>query len=184
MEQSLGKSTVLEIGYLGSGGFHLQRAHLINNAQPGPGLIQPRRPFKKISFVPNTVSAAEYHGGEHDVRREHDQPAGELGAELVRRGIRECAPTSCQGAQLPGELHLVEESVECAGLPFADVRVVDSAEQNDLEAEKGPACDVRHRFALSAVYDVPTWASKRLTQRHDAELAGARRSSRRRADFR
>jgi len=26
---------------------------------------------------------------------------------------------------------------------------------NDLAAEKGPACDVRHRFALSAVYDIP-----------------------------
>jgi hypothetical protein len=26
---------------------------------------------------------------------------------------------------------------------------------NNLPAEKGPACDVRHRFALSAVYDVP-----------------------------
>jgi hypothetical protein len=25
----------------------------------------------------------------------------------------------------------------------------------DLAAEKGPACDVRHRFALSAVYDLP-----------------------------
>ena len=40
---------------LGSGGFHLQRSHLINNAQPGPGLIQPRRPFPKISFVPNST---------------------------------------------------------------------------------------------------------------------------------
>ena len=29
----------------------LQRSHLINNAQPGPGLIQPRRPHPKISFV-------------------------------------------------------------------------------------------------------------------------------------
>ena len=47
LEQSLGRNTVMEIGYLGSGGFHLQRAHLINNAQPGPGLIQPRRPFTK-----------------------------------------------------------------------------------------------------------------------------------------
>lgn len=28
---------------------------------------------------------------------------------------------------------------------------------NDLAAEKGPACDVRHRFALSAVYDIPAW---------------------------
>jgi len=25
---------------------------------------------------------------------------------------------------------------------------------NDLNSEKGPACDIRHRFALSAVYDV------------------------------
>jgi len=27
---------------------------------------------------------------------------------------------------------------------------------NDLNAEKGPACDVRHRFALSAVYSLPS----------------------------
>ena len=33
---------------------------------------------------------------------------------------------------------------------------------DDLEAEKGPACDVRNRFALSAVYDVPTWASQHV----------------------
>ena len=26
---------------------------------------------------------------------------------------------------------------------------------NDLAAEKGPGCDVRHRLALSAVYDIP-----------------------------
>ncbi len=51
----MGTETTLEVGYLGAGGFHLQRSHLINNAQPGPGLIQPRRPFPKISFVNNTV---------------------------------------------------------------------------------------------------------------------------------
>src|SRR5207302_10004933 len=35
-----------------------------------------------------------------------------------------------------------------------------SIPQNDsaLSAEKGPACDVRHRFALSAVFDVPAWS--------------------------
>ena len=34
-----------------------------------------------------------------------------------------------------------------------------AAPQNNanLGAEKGPACDIRHRFALSAVYDVPAW---------------------------
>ena len=28
---------------------------------------------------------------------------------------------------------------------------------NDLAAERGAACDLRHRFALSAVYDIPAW---------------------------
>src|SRR5438874_5737245 len=55
VEKSLGYDTTLEIGYLGAHGVHLQRAHLINNALPGPGPIGPRRPFPKISFVPNTV---------------------------------------------------------------------------------------------------------------------------------
>jgi hypothetical protein len=30
----------------------------------------------------------------------------------------------------------------------------------DLSLEKGPACDIRHRFALSAVYDLPAWGGK------------------------
>ena len=62
LEKQLGNSTTVEVGYLGAGGFHLQRSHLINNAQPGPGLIQPRRPHPKISFVANTNFPAERDG--------------------------------------------------------------------------------------------------------------------------
>src|SRR5205085_509748 len=32
----------------------------------------------------------------------------------------------------------------------------------DLSLEKGPACDIRHRFALSAVYDLPALGGKGL----------------------
>jgi len=34
-----------------------------------------------------------------------------------------------------------------------------AAPQNnsDLRLEKGPACDIRHRFALSSVYEIPAW---------------------------
>ncbi|MDX6558950.1 MAG: hypothetical protein QOF72_1999, partial [Blastocatellia bacterium] len=34
-----------------------------------------------------------------------------------------------------------------------------AAPQNNsnLSAEKGPACDIRHRFALSTVYNIPSW---------------------------
>ena len=45
VEKSLGRETTVEIGYHGERGFHLQRSHLINNALPGPGLVQPRRPY-------------------------------------------------------------------------------------------------------------------------------------------
>ncbi len=47
LEKQVGSATTVELGYLGAGGFHLQRSHLINNAQPGAGLIQPRRPHPK-----------------------------------------------------------------------------------------------------------------------------------------
>src|SRR5262249_19670944 len=30
---------------------------------------------------------------------------------------------------------------------------------NDLAAEKGPGCDIRHRFALSAVYEIPAFGA-------------------------
>jgi hypothetical protein len=35
---------------------------------------------------------------------------------------------------------------------------------NDLNAEKGPGCDVRHRFALSAVYAPPSWKQNGFTR--------------------
>src|SRR5258706_10918849 len=58
VQKGLGKDTSLEIGYLGSHGVHLQRAHLINNTLPGPGPFGPRRPFKTLTFVPGTVLPA------------------------------------------------------------------------------------------------------------------------------
>src|SRR5262249_2489998 len=34
----------------------------------------------------------------------------------------------------------------------------------DLAAEKGPACDVRHRFAISSVYDIPAYRRAEWTK--------------------
>jgi hypothetical protein len=44
---------------------------------------------------------------------------------------------------------------------FRSPMMESAAPQNNsnLIAEKGPACDIRHRFALSAVYDLPSWKS-------------------------
>ena len=35
---------------------------------------------------------------------------------------------------------------------------------SDLAAEKGPGCDVRHRFALSSVYDIPAYRRAEWTR--------------------
>jgi Carboxypeptidase regulatory-like domain len=164
LEQSLGRNTVMEIGYLGSNGYNLQRAHLINNAQPGPGLIQPRRPFRKISFVPNTVLPANI-----------TVASSTFGVSTIN--LLENSARSWYDA---GYINLRRRFVN--GLSFLanytwakslsnapDFRspMFESAipqNDSDLAAEKGPACDVRNRFALSAVYDLPAWSHYRATR--------------------
>lgn len=164
IEQSLGKDTVLEIGYLGSRGLHLQRAHLINNAQPGPGLIQPRRPFKKISFVPGTVlpaniSVASTSFGVSTINllENSAQSWYDAGYVNVRR-------RAVKGLSF---LANYTWSKSLSNAPdFRSPMFESSIPQNNsaLAAEKGPACDVRHRVAISAVYDVPAWERSRLTR--------------------
>ena len=164
VEQSLDKSTVLEIGYLGSRGFHLQRAHLINNAQPGPGLIQPRRPFSKISFVPDTVLppninvvSTTFGVSTINLLENSAQSWYDAGYVNVRR-------RAAKGLSL---LANYTWSKSLSNAPDFRSPMFESTipqNNNDLAAEKGPACDVRNRFAFSAVYDVPAWTLNRMTQ--------------------
>lgn len=155
VEKSLGRETKVELGYLGAHGVHLQRAHLINNAPPGPGAIGPRRPFPKISFVPNTVlppnvnvvsttfpvstinllentAQSWYHAGYVNVRRRYAHGLSFLANYTWSKSLSN-APD------------------------FRSPMFESSIPQNNsnLAAEKGLGCDVRHRFALSLVYDLP-----------------------------
>ncbi len=158
VQKSLGKDTSVEVGYLGSRGFHLQRAHLINNAPPGPGPLGPRRPFKTLTFVPNTqlqpssvdaviqsltfpvstINLLEnsaqswYDAGYINVRRRYSHGLSLLANYTYAKNL-----TNAPDFRSP-----MDES----SIPQND---------NDLPAEKGPACDIRHRFALSSVYDIP-----------------------------
>src|SRR6202011_1004570 len=53
----------------------------------GAGLDSATATVHEDQLCPGYGSAAKYSGREYDVRGEHDQPAGEFGAELVRRWI-------------------------------------------------------------------------------------------------
>jgi hypothetical protein len=164
IEKQLHGQTTLEVGYLGARGFHLQRSHLINNALPGPGLIQPRRPHPRVNFVDNTVfpswvtvagtsqpmstvnllentAQSWYDAGYVNLRRRYSNGLSFLANYTFAKAL-DNAPDFRSPMFEPA-------------IPQND---------NDLAAEKGPGCDVRHRFALSTVYSPRPWALNSFTR--------------------
>jgi hypothetical protein len=164
VEKSLGRQSTLEVGYLGSHGVHLQEAHLINNAPPGPGPIGPRRPFKTATFLPGTVlppnvtvSNTTFPISTINYLENSAQSWYDAGYINVRRRYS-------RGLTLLANYTF---SKNLSNAPdFRSPMFEASIPQNNsnLAAEKGPACDVRHRFALSAVYDVPALNLSRAVQ--------------------
>jgi Carboxypeptidase regulatory-like domain len=166
IEKSLGRATTLEFGYLGARGIHLQRADLINNALPGPGPIGPRRPFKILEFVggsslPPGVSVAP------------TAPAGcPAGAICTPASTINLLANSAQSWYDAGYVNARRRyahglsllanytySKSLSNAPDFRSPMFESAipqNDKDLAAEKGLACDVRHRFAASVVYDLPS----------------------------
>jgi Carboxypeptidase regulatory-like domain len=164
LEKSLGHDTTLEIGYLGSHGLHLQRAHLINNALPGPGPIGPRRPFPKIAFVPNTTLPA----GVTYVPPASGCANGAMCFPVSTINLLEDSAMSWYDAGYVNLRRRYQHGLtflanytwakNLSNAPDFRSPMFESSipqNNNDLAAEKGPGCDVRHRFALSAVYAIP-----------------------------
>jgi len=167
VQKSLGKDTSVEIGYLGSRGFHLQRAHLINNTLPGPGPLGPRRPFKTLTFVPNTalppsstnavIQSLTFPVSSINLLENSAQSWYDAGYVNVRRRF-------AQGLSFLANYTLAKNLTNAPD--FRSPMDEASIPQNnlDLNAEKGPGCDVRHRFALSSVYDIPAYRRAAWTQ--------------------
>jgi hypothetical protein len=164
LEKQLGQETTLEVGYLGAGGFHLQRSHLINNAQPGPGLIQPRRPHPKISFVNNsvfpasvTVASSTFPVSTINLLENSSQSWYDAGYVNVRHRYS-------NGLSLLGNYTFAKalENAPDFRSPMFEAAIPQN--NNDLDAEKGPGCDIRHRVALSAVYSSRAYGSSHLSQ--------------------
>ncbi|HVZ16663.1 MAG TPA: hypothetical protein VG897_06080, partial [Terriglobales bacterium] len=160
IQKSMGNDTTLEIGYLGARGFHLQRSHLINNTLPGPGPLGPRRPFKTLTFVPDTdlppgstdaiiqsqtfpvstinllenTAQSWYDAGYVNFRRRYSHGLSFLANYTFAKNL-----TNAPDFRSP---------MDEAAIPQNNL---------DLAAEKGPGCDIRHRLALSTVYDIPAY---------------------------
>jgi hypothetical protein len=157
VEKSLGAETTLELGYLGSHGVHLQRSHLINNAPPGPGAIGPRRPFRTLSFLPGMVlpenvaiTNTTFPVSGINLLENSAQSWYEAGYVNVRRRF-------ARGWTFLANYTFSKNLSDAPD--FRSPMFESAAPQNNsnLITEKGLACDVRHRFALSAVYALPSW---------------------------
>src|SRR5881398_459092 len=172
VEKSLGRETTLEVGYLGARGIHLQRADLINNAPPGPGPIGPRRPLKILEFVGNSTLPP-------GVTVSGTPPAGcPTGAICTPVSTINLLANSAQSWYDAGYVNVRRRyahglsllanytfSKSLSNAPdFRSPMFEAAIPQNDgnLAAEKGLACDIRHRFALSAVYSLPGFSGSRL----------------------
>jgi hypothetical protein len=168
LEKSFHGNTTVAVGYLGARGFHLQRAHLINNAPPGPGPIGPRRPFPTLTFVSGTqltpssdpdaviqsqtfpvstinrledTAQSWYDAGYVNVRRRYSHGLSFMANYTYAKTL-----TNAPDFRSP---------MDEAAIP---------QNNDDLAAEKGPGCDVRHRFALSSVFDIPAYAVRPWTR--------------------
>jgi hypothetical protein len=157
IEKSLAKGTLVEVGYHGERGVHLQRSVLINNALPGPGLIQPRRPYGSITFLPgtifpsgttvqsSTVPVSTVNWLENTARSWYD--AGYIN---IRRRYS-------SGLSLLANYTFAKNLSDAPDFRSPMFESAVPQDSRNLDAEKGPACDIRHRFVLSGVYDIPSF---------------------------
>jgi len=164
IEQALSKDTVVELGYLGSRAIHLQRAHLVNNAQPGPGLIQPRRPHRQISFVPNTVLPADVSAVSTTTPVSTINLLENSAQSWYEAGYINVRKRATRGLSLLANYTWAKALSNAPDFRSPMFEASIPQNNSDLPAEKGPACDIRNRFALSVVYDIPKLNTTRLTR--------------------
>jgi len=132
---------LIDATYLGSKGTHLPLLFDINQPEPGPGPIQPRRPWPQWGniFWRDAVGTSNYHGFSLRVERRFTQGLSFLASWTISKSIDLGAPPSTSGV---GE---------------ADVQ-----NPRNLRAERGLSeFDARHRFVTSFVYELPVGRGRR-----------------------
>lgn len=158
-ERQLGANMMVQVGYLGAWGENLDRARLVNNAQPGPGPLQLRRPHQTISFAPGTelpqlpegvtVASLTFPVGPinllESTGRSQYNSAWVLTKRTFSRGLSFLASytyanswTDAPTFRSPGNESEVPQN------------------SFDPSADWGPnGCDIQHRFVSSLIFRVP-----------------------------
>ena len=139
VQRQLANNLVADVGYVGTRGDRLFRTVNYNQPAPGPGLVQPRRPYTQYANMNTVASLAE-------------SEYNSLEARLEKRYAR--------GYSFLASYTLGKSMDDASGSGgTADSGVPQNS--RDIGAEWGPSVfDVRHRFVLSGIYELP-WGSGR-----------------------
>lgn len=170
VEKALPGHIVVEAGYQGARGYHLQRSHLINNAPPGPGPVQARRPYKTVTFLPGTSFDGD--NPENFAIKSYTTPVSAInylentahswydaGWVDVRREFR-------GGLTFLANYTWSKSLTDAADFRSAMMQAAIPQDNSDLAAEKGlNGMDVPHRFVASVVYNIPGRGGRGLLNR-------------------
>jgi Carboxypeptidase regulatory-like domain len=164
LQKSVGRDTTIEAGYLGEHGLHLQRSHLINNADPGPGALQPRRPFQTATFLPGTVFPAGVAVASTSVPVSTVNLLENTARSWYDAGYINVRRRYANGLSLLANYTFSKDLSDAPDFRSPMFEAPIPQNNKNLDTEKGPACDVRHRFALSAIYEIAGARRNRLAQ--------------------
>ncbi len=156
VEKSLGGETTIEVGYQAARGLHLQRSHLINNALPGAGLVQPRRPYQSATFMPGTVFPPNVTVSSPTFRISALNWLENTARSWYDSGYINLRRRYSKGLSVLMNYTWAKNLSDAPDFRSPMFEAAIPQNNNDLRSEKGPACDIRHRFSLSAVYDLHT----------------------------
>jgi hypothetical protein len=145
VQRELNTSTALEVGYLGSHSYRLERMFDWNETTPGAsGTVQSRKPYPEYTKVQEigNVAEAKYNS---------------LAVKLTRR--------LHDGLSVLGGYTLSKSTDNGSGIRTLDGDTLFPQNSNCLECEWGLSVfDVRHRFVTSVLYELPFGGSKPYLQ--------------------
>jgi hypothetical protein len=135
IQRQLTQDTMVEATYLGAAGNHLRRMQIYNQAPPGPGDIQARRPYPQLGTVQTVTGASHstYHALQMKVQRRFARGLTVLGAFSWGKSID-------NGSQIRNTA----------------TETLTPSNDYDLRLERGlSGFDFRRRFTASWLYELP-----------------------------
>jgi len=150
VQREIGGNSAIEIGYLGSRSFHLERMFDRNDVLPGPGAVQDKRPYPEFTRVQTigNVAEAKYNSLTAKLtRRLNNGFSALIGYTLSKSEDNGSGIRTLNGDQLfPQNSNCVADEVSSG-------------------CEWGLSIfDTRHRIVSSILYELPFGAGKKWAQ--------------------